>query len=99
IRFGFNVQHDCSAGTCNASGERPVHQERQRTKLQESFIQHDPLITQFIINTTSLHNPHLIRRVLPPNLTKPTPLWEDRAGLHRQQAERLRAGRESRKIK
>ncbi|KAJ7917332.1 hypothetical protein B0H13DRAFT_2443031 [Mycena leptocephala] len=99
IQFGFNVQHDCSSGTCKPSGKRSVVQERQETQLQESFVEHDPLINQFLINSGSLHNPHLIRRVLPAKLIAPTPLWDDRALLHAQQAERLRTGREVRKIK
>ncbi|KAJ7753511.1 hypothetical protein B0H16DRAFT_1272308, partial [Mycena metata] len=99
IKFSFNVQHDCSGGTCKASGKRPVRQERGTTNLEESFIEHDPLVTFYIINTASLHNPHLLRRTLPSELTKPTLLWEDRVLLHRQQSERLRGKREIRKIK
>ncbi|KAJ7196272.1 hypothetical protein GGX14DRAFT_403477 [Mycena pura] len=99
IKFSFNAQHDCSGGTCKASGKRPVLQERCTTQLEESFIEHDPLVPFYIINTASLHNPHLLRRTLPSELIKPTPLWEDRVGLHQQQAERLRSDREVRKIK
>ncbi|KAJ7483056.1 hypothetical protein B0H11DRAFT_2279874 [Mycena galericulata] len=99
IKFSFNVQHDCSSGTCKASGKRPILQERCTTKLEETFIEHDPLVPFYIINTASLHNPHLIRRTLPSELIKPAPLWEDRMALHQRQAERLRGNREVRKIK
>jgi hypothetical protein len=56
-------------------------------------------VSRFVINTASLHNPHLLRRVLPVALIKPSPLWDDQVHLHRQQAERLREGRDVRKAK
>ncbi|KAJ7818587.1 hypothetical protein B0H14DRAFT_2264729, partial [Mycena olivaceomarginata] len=90
VRFAFNVQHDCSSGTCKPTGKRPIFQERQETQLEESFIEHDAQVSRFVVNTASLHNPHLLRRVLPAALIKPSPLWDDRVLLHRQQAERLR---------
>ncbi|KAJ7223043.1 hypothetical protein GGX14DRAFT_626835 [Mycena pura] len=99
IQFAFNVQHDCSSGTCKPSGKRPVLQERLETRLEESFIEHDSLVNRFIINIASLHNPHLLRCVVPAALIKPMPIWDDRVLLHRQQAERLREGREARKAK
>ncbi|KAJ7808637.1 hypothetical protein B0H14DRAFT_2180932, partial [Mycena olivaceomarginata] len=64
IKFGFNVHHKCSSGTCKVSGKKSVLQERIQTTLETTFIEHDSLITQFIINTASLHNPHLLRCVL-----------------------------------
>ncbi|KAJ7331432.1 hypothetical protein DFH08DRAFT_614220, partial [Mycena albidolilacea] len=99
IQFAFNAQHDCSSETCKPSGKRPVLQERQKTQLEECFIEHDSLVIQFIVNVASLHNPHLLRRVVPAALIKPLPLWDDRVLLHRQQAERLREGRDTRKAK
>ncbi|KAJ7744258.1 hypothetical protein DFH07DRAFT_725197, partial [Mycena maculata] len=57
-------------------------QERRTTDLEESFIEHDSLISSYIINTASLHNPHLIRHIFPSALIKLTPLWEDRVVLH-----------------
>ncbi|KAK6997335.1 hypothetical protein R3P38DRAFT_2476701, partial [Favolaschia claudopus] len=90
IKFSFNVQHDCSGGTCMASGKKQVLQERRLTNLEESFIEHDRNISSYIINTASLHNPHLLRRTLPSQLLKPTPIWEDRVALHERQAGRLR---------
>ncbi|KAF8144720.1 hypothetical protein K438DRAFT_1910920 [Mycena galopus ATCC 62051] len=95
VKFSFNVQHDCSSGSCKASGKRAVLQERQATKIQESFVEHDSNIKQFIINTASLHNPHFIRNVLPRTLVKPVPLWDDRVLLHHQQAQRLRDSQKS----
>ncbi|KAJ7863408.1 hypothetical protein B0H13DRAFT_1638198, partial [Mycena leptocephala] len=92
IKFSFNVQHDCSSGSCKPSGRRPVLQERQETNLKESFIEHDSRVSRFLISTSSLHNPHLLRRIIRPALIQPLPLWADRVLLHQNQAERLRTG-------
>ncbi|KAJ7811763.1 hypothetical protein B0H13DRAFT_1666630, partial [Mycena leptocephala] len=99
IKFGFNIQHDCSSGSCKPSGRRPVLQERKETNLEESFIEHDVHVSQFLISTSSLHNPHLLRRILRPALIQPLPLWADRVLLHQKQAERLCTGRDAKKIK
>ncbi|KAJ7347294.1 hypothetical protein DFH08DRAFT_670751, partial [Mycena albidolilacea] len=95
VRFAFNVQHDCSSGTCTPTGKRPTLQERQETQLEESFIEHDAQVRRFVVNTASLHNPHLLRRIFPAVLIKPSVLWDDCVLLHRQQAERLREGRDA----
>ncbi|KAJ7924239.1 hypothetical protein B0H13DRAFT_2230060 [Mycena leptocephala] len=99
IKFGFNVQHDCTSGSCKPSGRRPVLQEPKETNLEESFIEHDIHVSRFLISTSSLHNPHLLRRILRPALIQPLPLWADRVLLHQKQAERLRTGRDAKKIK
>lgn len=36
----------------------------------------------FVINSLSLHNPLLIRKVLPPRLTNPRRMFEDRESPH-----------------
>ncbi|KAJ7790580.1 hypothetical protein B0H14DRAFT_2180915, partial [Mycena olivaceomarginata] len=82
IRFAFNAQHDCSSGTCKPYGKWPVLQERQKTQLEECFIEHDSLVIQFIVNIVSLHNPHLLCCFFPVALIKPLPLWDDRVLLH-----------------
>jgi hypothetical protein len=58
-------------------------------------------VIQFIVivNVVSLHNPHLLRCVVPAALIKPLPLWDDRVLLHRQQAECLREVRGTLKAK
>ncbi|KAK7018538.1 hypothetical protein R3P38DRAFT_2784347 [Favolaschia claudopus] len=90
IMFTLNVQHDCSGGTCKASGKRPVLQDRRATQIEELFIEHDLRNSpSYIINTASLHNPHLLRHTLPAALVKPTPLWNDRQALHNLQADPL----------
>ncbi|KAJ7788603.1 hypothetical protein B0H14DRAFT_3504002 [Mycena olivaceomarginata] len=53
VRFIFNVQHNCSSGTCKPTGKQPTLQERQETQLEESFIEHDAQVSRFIINTAS----------------------------------------------
>ncbi|KAJ7792328.1 hypothetical protein B0H13DRAFT_1935744 [Mycena leptocephala] len=73
--------------------------ERKETNLEESFIEHDIHVGRFLISTSSLHNPHLLRRILRPALIQPLPLWADRVLLHQKQAERLRTGRDTKKIK
>ncbi|KAJ7583762.1 hypothetical protein C8J56DRAFT_893430 [Mycena floridula] len=94
ILFIVNVQHDCRAAKCIASGMRAVIQERTATSRQEQFIEHQPL-QQFIINTTALHNSHLLRRTLPRNLIQPIPLIpeDDRLSFHNEQAAILRTSR------
>ncbi|KAJ7765373.1 hypothetical protein DFH07DRAFT_867075 [Mycena maculata] len=64
IQFIFNIQHDCYAANCTASGTRPKMQERMESPRTESFIEHQAL-DKFVINTTAFHNAHLLRRCLP----------------------------------
>ncbi|KAJ7819753.1 hypothetical protein B0H14DRAFT_2282891, partial [Mycena olivaceomarginata] len=73
VWFAFHVQHNCSSGTCKPTGKRPTLQERQETQLEESFIEHNAQVSRFIVNTASLHNPHLLRWVLPAALINPSP--------------------------
>lgn len=46
----------------------------------------------FVINLLSLHNPHLIREVLPPSLTDPRRMFEDREAHMEQVLRRLQIG-------
>ncbi|KAI0816060.1 hypothetical protein BC628DRAFT_1414013 [Trametes gibbosa] len=89
IQFAFNVQHDCALAKCTASGKRPVMQEHVESGAIESYIEHQD-IAQYIINMHSLHNPHLIRSVLPRALTAPLALHGDCFRKHCQIAESLR---------
>lgn len=72
VMFQYNVQHDCRMAHCVASGKRPVIQERIQTELTEPSIEHKPHDI-FLINLHAFHNAHLIRAVLPRNLTQPIP--------------------------
>ncbi|KAJ7736044.1 hypothetical protein DFH07DRAFT_870713 [Mycena maculata] len=74
IQFIFNVQHDCYAANCTASGTRPKMQERMDSSRTESFIEHQAL-EKFVINTTAFHNAHLLRRCLPRSAWAPVPLF------------------------
>ncbi|KAF7296426.1 hypothetical protein HMN09_01113000 [Mycena chlorophos] len=58
VKFIVNVQHDCHAAACAATGIRPVMQERVQSDKTERFIEHQPL-ERFILNTHSFHNAHL----------------------------------------
>ncbi|TFK86355.1 hypothetical protein K466DRAFT_550568 [Polyporus arcularius HHB13444] len=99
IRFGFNTQHDCMAAQCAATGERAVMQERQKSDRTEKCIEHRD-VPRYIINLHSLHNPHLLRSVLPRELTMPVLRTEAaRRQQHDQNAASLRAKRLEKKAK
>ena len=89
--FQYNVQHDCREARCLASGKRATMQERVQTELSEpeSFIEHNPL-DRFLINTHAFHNAHLIRAILPRDLTIPIAYSADRVGHHYSIATKLR---------
>jgi hypothetical protein len=89
--FQYNVQHDCRQAKCLASGKRAVVQERVQTELSEpnSFIEHNPL-DRFLINTHAFHNAHLVRAVLPRDLTIPIAYSADRIAHHTSVATKLR---------
>ncbi|KAJ7429669.1 hypothetical protein B0H11DRAFT_1766833 [Mycena galericulata] len=92
IQFIFNVQHDCYSAKCTASGTRAKMQERMKSSLTESFIEHQPL-DKFVINTTALHNAHLLRRCLPRSVWAPVPFFdtpEQRLAKHHELAGELR---------
>ncbi|THU93255.1 hypothetical protein K435DRAFT_670511, partial [Dendrothele bispora CBS 962.96] len=89
ILFIQNVQHDCRTAKCTASGTRIRMQERVKSDQTESFIEHKP-VDRFLINLCAFHNSHLIRRILPRELTAPIPLFADRRREHNRCAEVLR---------
>lgn len=91
--FAYNVQHDCREAKCKASGRRGVVQEYIQSGLKESFIEHKPL-DRFLINTHSFHNAHLIRAVLPRDLTKPIPHSTNRKEDHFNLAKKFHSSRE-----
>lgn len=93
IRFAFNAQHDCKSAGCTATGVREVLQERVESGRTENFIQHKD-IHRYVINLHSLHNPHLIREILPRQLTAPIARAEEiRRDQHDQNATMLRVER------
>ncbi|KAJ7476349.1 hypothetical protein B0H11DRAFT_1727263 [Mycena galericulata] len=89
IRFLYNVQHDCKFAGCEATGEKPRMQERVDSGLTDRFIVHKSA-ERFVINTHAFHNAHLLRQVLPRQLTAPTPLFKDRTAKHYELAANLR---------
>ncbi|KZV61485.1 hypothetical protein PENSPDRAFT_643337 [Peniophora sp. CONT] len=89
ILFKFNTQHDCSNMQCPVQAVDPVRQERHETTLRlHTVVCSDR--TRYVINMHALHNPHLIREVLPRDLTAPRPLHEDRRAFHDTLAAQLR---------
>ncbi|KAI9061285.1 hypothetical protein FKP32DRAFT_1654775 [Trametes sanguinea] len=90
LLFSFNVQHDCAFANCSASGRQPVMQERLASGVFEETIEHQAAVQQFIINMHSLHNPHLVRSILPRSLTAPIQRHEDRVQAHSIVAAELR---------
>ncbi|KAJ7124044.1 hypothetical protein C8R43DRAFT_827361, partial [Mycena crocata] len=81
IQFLINVQHDCRASGCDASGVTRQLQERQESeRIIHSIVHKDD--TRFIVNTHAFHNANLLRKALPVALTKPRPLFADRRRRH-----------------
>ncbi|KAJ7916032.1 hypothetical protein B0H13DRAFT_2323730 [Mycena leptocephala] len=81
IQFSFNVQHDCRASECDASGVAHQMQERQQSdKTIHSIVHKDD--TRFIINLHGFHNARLLRKYLGVALTKPRPLFAERRRRH-----------------
>ncbi|KAF5376296.1 hypothetical protein D9615_008525 [Tricholomella constricta] len=89
VLFHFNAQLDCQRAKCTASGEHPVRQERTLSGNTEKCIEHESM-QQFILNTHTLHNAHLIRAALPRNLTVPIPYALDWTAHHQELAQQLR---------
>lgn len=96
VLFEYNAQHDCRQAGCIASGTRAVVQERVESQVMETFIEHKPL-DSFVINTHAFHNAHLIRSILPRDLTAPIPYAADRRSHHDQIAQKLRVGQDSKR--
>ncbi|KAJ6615369.1 hypothetical protein B0H10DRAFT_2220401 [Mycena sp. CBHHK59/15] len=98
IKFDFNTQHDCFSAGCEATGVRPVMQERVESDKTELFIVHAPL-DRFIINTHSFHNPHLVRATVSRDLWAPVALFDDRRAKHDEFTARLRETRATKAAK
>ncbi|KAF9044483.1 hypothetical protein BJ165DRAFT_1347605, partial [Panaeolus papilionaceus] len=89
ILFNFNAQHDCRKAQCTNTGRRNVVHERVQIDQTEACIQHNPL-NEYLINTHSLHNAHLLRDSLPRDLITPLPFREHQREYHDQIANQLR---------
>jgi hypothetical protein len=98
ILFEYNTQHDCRSAGCAATGKRAVLQERIQSGKVEAYIEHKP-VDCFLINTHAFHNAHLIRSVLPRDITAPIPFAADRRFHHDQMAQKLRGTQESKRAK
>ena len=69
----FNAQHDCVTAECTDSQRVPCRQERLELEATEPMIAHNP-VDEYVINTHSLHNAHLLRKAIPRALISPIPL-------------------------
>jgi hypothetical protein len=90
ILFDYNVQHDCFAAECEASGTKASKQERKDSGKTEKIIEHKSP-HRFVVNTHGFHNAHLLRSVEGlKDLIKPKPLYPDSQQHRRACAESLR---------
>ena len=69
----FNIQHDCATAKCTDSRLIPRRKEHLELDATEPAIAHKP-VDEYVINTHSLHNAHLLRKALPRTLISPIPL-------------------------
>ncbi|KAF9043189.1 hypothetical protein BJ165DRAFT_1545314 [Panaeolus papilionaceus] len=99
LLFEYNTQHDCDHSKCSASGRKAVVQERIETGSTDRCIQHNHTnLEKYIVNTHAFHNAHLLRDVLPRDLTKPVPYASDRRSFHDNIAQQLRETRNSKRL-
>ncbi|KAJ3992048.1 hypothetical protein F5050DRAFT_1801905 [Lentinula boryana] len=56
IQFIINVQHDCRAAGCNATGSIRQRQEQMDSDRDLSCIEHVSNVERYIVNTHALHN-------------------------------------------
>ena len=92
--FDFNVQHDCPSAGCSATGKRARRQERiVSDDLLDDAIEHRD-VDQWIVNTHSLHNGHLLRLRVRPGLISPIRIVpaDEREKRHHEDALGLRPG-------
>jgi hypothetical protein len=98
LEFDFNVQHDCPSAGCSATGKRARRQERIISDdILEDAIEHQD-VDQWVINTHSLHNGHLLRLRVTPELISPIRLIpiEERQQKHREIASGVQGAQEKR---
>ena len=101
LEFDLSVQHDCPSAGCSATGKRARRQERiVCDDMREDAIEHQD-VDQWVINTHTLHNGHLLRLRVRPELISPTRLIpaDKRQQRHHEVASRLRPGQEKRRKK
>jgi glycerophosphoryl diester phosphodiesterase len=79
---------------------RQVIEERVETDKNEPVVEHKPL-DRHLINTFSLHNPHLLRKALPRHLTEPIPLIQlaERTKEHAKMAQTARKKKDEHKMR
>ena len=99
VEFDFNVQHDCKFAGCSATGKRARRQECIISDdVLDDAIEHQD-VDRWIINTHSLHNGHLLRLRVRPELISPIRMIsaEERQRRHNEVASGLQPGQEKRR--
>lgn len=91
ILFAFNAQHDCSHAKCAVSTTVSAVQERHVTSRTQPTLVHNMASKRYFVNLHAIHNAALVRSTLPPDLTRPKPLFQDRTVRHRAFAAGLRS--------
>ena len=92
--FDFNVQHDCPSAGCSATGKRARRQERiVSDDILDDAVEHRD-VDQWIVNTHSLHNGHLLRLRVRPELISPVRIVpaDEREKRHCEDVSGLRPG-------
>ncbi|EKM74296.1 hypothetical protein AGABI1DRAFT_103438 [Agaricus bisporus var. burnettii JB137-S8] len=92
ILFDYNVQHDCYAARCSSNPQELIQQNHAQAGTTQAVIVH-AAPEQYVINTHSLHNPHLIRQTVSRQLIAPVLKHIDRDSLHNEQARSLQTAR------
>ena len=98
LEFDFSVQHDCPSAGCSTTGKRARRQERIVCDdvLDDAIDHRDTEL--WVINTHSLHNGHLLRLRVRPELialVRTIPA-DERQKRHRDLASGLRVGQDKR---
>ena len=83
-----NVQHDCVRAQCKPSLNTYEVQEHEQTQRQAFRIAHLDE-DNFVLNTSALHNAHVLARLLPLDFIQAPPLVSDRTQHHQAVSQKL----------
>ncbi|KAJ7315199.1 hypothetical protein DFH08DRAFT_820801 [Mycena albidolilacea] len=89
VECGVNLQHDCYAGKCGPHNSVSILQEREATTITRARIRHTD-DSQFILNTTALHNYRQIASAIPPSIPAHSFTVPDQCALRASAAAQIR---------